>query len=372
MESTPWAERREQIAAIPSGRMMDMYSTLSRAKQAMNGGDVPPLTPLTRAALKHIDPEFAPGMGVLVEDADKGFRCPVRGCGRYFQKLSVHLDGAHKDIGGSWGVRDLLSLDPHQSMTAPRLRDHCAQRARETRRRWWRRYYDIGCASCGAVGMTGDDLVAKESDNGTLTPLCPHCGNIADLSVEDDDITPFFDRRPLQERLSDEDKARLDAARATREAKAKRDRATSLGLRNLLDLCDTQICVRVLAVKDRVRRWPSAAEVAVHDTQLLGATALLGWEWDHVLAWVRLSTGQSEDKGRDDVLLLIEAWHARNGTLPLERDCTTSCGSPPPMPESHVICKALGVADWNKAMSVAAACLGIRGCRFGLPAAKSA
>lgn len=89
---------------------MDLYTSLTRLKQAMNDGQLPPMTPLSDKALVHLDPEFTIGMGAIKEDSDKGLRCPVRGCGRYYHMLGTHLSMSHKDLGGKSGVKRLLSI----------------------------------------------------------------------------------------------------------------------------------------------------------------------------------------------------------------------------------------------------------------------
>lgn len=50
---------------------MDLYTSLVRLKQEMNGGILPPMTPVTGAALELIDPAFTIGLGALREDYEQ-------------------------------------------------------------------------------------------------------------------------------------------------------------------------------------------------------------------------------------------------------------------------------------------------------------
>lgn len=70
---------------------MKLYTTLVRAKQAISLGHLPPMMELTPEAKAVFDPRFVPGLGGLEEDEEKGLRCPVRGCGNYYQHLGTHL-----------------------------------------------------------------------------------------------------------------------------------------------------------------------------------------------------------------------------------------------------------------------------------------
>lgn len=89
---------------------MQLYTSLVRLKQAMNGGQLPPMTPVTGDALQIIDPAFTIGLGALEEDPVRGLRCPVRRCGRYFQNLSIHLGRHHKALGGGAAIKRALSI----------------------------------------------------------------------------------------------------------------------------------------------------------------------------------------------------------------------------------------------------------------------
>lgn len=90
---------------------MELYTSLTRLKQSLNGGELPPMTPLTEEAKKLIDPAFVEGMGGLIEDEKKGLRCPVRGCGKWTHSLSMHWRRRHFLTIGPVGVlRDILEI----------------------------------------------------------------------------------------------------------------------------------------------------------------------------------------------------------------------------------------------------------------------
>lgn len=87
---------------------MELYTSLVRLKQSMNGGQLPPMTPVTGKALEVVSPEFTIGMGALREDPEKGLQCPV--CGVFRRTLRRHLDSAHENLGGGDGVLRALSI----------------------------------------------------------------------------------------------------------------------------------------------------------------------------------------------------------------------------------------------------------------------
>lgn len=111
--------------------MAELYTSLVRAKQALAQGRCPPMTQLSEKALDVIDPDFTPGQGALEECADRGLRCPIRGCGRYFHSLGRHLDASHPDIGAD-GLRRILDIAPSAALMSRGLR---GKRKRAGRRR---------------------------------------------------------------------------------------------------------------------------------------------------------------------------------------------------------------------------------------------
>lgn len=97
--------------------MSELYTSLSRLKQAM-GGTLPPMTPIPEHVQHIIDPSLTIGLGAIEEDERKGLRCPVRGCGQYFHRLKQHIDQKHADIGGSARVLGALEIPRKVSLTS--------------------------------------------------------------------------------------------------------------------------------------------------------------------------------------------------------------------------------------------------------------
>lgn len=94
-----------------------LYTTLVHSKAELTDGRRP-LMELSEEAKEILDPDLVPGMGILVEDEDKGLRCPVRGCGGWYHVLSSHLTQTHADIGGADRVREVLSLHPRAGLVS--------------------------------------------------------------------------------------------------------------------------------------------------------------------------------------------------------------------------------------------------------------
>lgn len=105
--------------------MADLYTSLTLIKQSLNGGELPPMTPLTDQAKKLIDPDFVEGMGGLVEDPEKGLRCPVKGCGKWVHSLATHWRYSHGKTVGPVGVlREALSIPKSVSLLSARAREN--------------------------------------------------------------------------------------------------------------------------------------------------------------------------------------------------------------------------------------------------------
>lgn len=101
---------------------MELYTSLTRLKMAMNGGELPPMTELKERTQAFLDPRFTPGMGCLEEDEKRGLRCPVRGCGNYYHNLGKHLSAAHYDVGGAPAIKALLDISQNVSLSTKRAR----------------------------------------------------------------------------------------------------------------------------------------------------------------------------------------------------------------------------------------------------------
>lgn len=89
--------------------MNELFTDLLRLKQAMNGGELPPMTDIPLTAQDVIDPQFTIGLGALHEDPTRGLQCPVRGCGTYRHTLKRHLNTKHPEVGER-GVKELLEI----------------------------------------------------------------------------------------------------------------------------------------------------------------------------------------------------------------------------------------------------------------------
>jgi hypothetical protein len=90
--------------------MAQLYTDQTHLKMVLRGHS-PRMTAISESATTIIDPAFTPGMGALSEDARTGrLRCPVRGCGHYFHRLTTHLNSAHGLVGGADAVRAALSI----------------------------------------------------------------------------------------------------------------------------------------------------------------------------------------------------------------------------------------------------------------------
>jgi hypothetical protein len=130
---------------------VQLYTSLLRLKMAMNGGTLPPMTPLTESAKKLIDPEFTIGMGALVEDSVKGLRCPVRGCGMYFHNLGCHVRGKHKSLGGVDAVRRALCIPKSIGLVSTRTRENL----REARKLWGHEFRAFAGERAREMGRRG-------------------------------------------------------------------------------------------------------------------------------------------------------------------------------------------------------------------------
>lgn len=113
--------------------MADLYTSLVRAKQELNGGVLPAMTPIPEKLHAIIDPAFTIGMGALMEDPEKGLRCPVRGCGKWKRNLTTHANALHADIGGAAGIKKALSIPHNAAMVSSGFRESLSVHARRLR-----------------------------------------------------------------------------------------------------------------------------------------------------------------------------------------------------------------------------------------------
>lgn len=88
-----------------------LYTSLTIAKQELNGGAIP-MMPIPENVRHIINPDFVPGLGAFEEDPERGIRCPV--CGVFKQMLKNHIHMVHADIGGLAVVCKALSVRADQ------------------------------------------------------------------------------------------------------------------------------------------------------------------------------------------------------------------------------------------------------------------
>lgn len=96
---------------------MNLHTSLRYAKAVM--------TPL---AAPEIETDYANGAGSLQEDASRGLRCPLRGCGTWHHNLSQHIRRTHPALPVS-GFRQLVGLPETAALISRTLAVKCATRS---------------------------------------------------------------------------------------------------------------------------------------------------------------------------------------------------------------------------------------------------
>lgn len=280
--------------------MSELYTTLTRIKEELIGGNVPPMTPLTGRSAQVCRPEFTIGMGALIEDIHKGQQCPI--CGHWSHKLHIHLNATHKNVGGARGVKSMLSLPVNAPLVS------AFERARQA------------------------EVMRKNVADGKMAP--PVSKNDAHI------------------RLVNHNR--------------KRSRRTCVGTRNLKRNCERQIIVRLLAVRDIVRRSPSRAECDRYDPPLSSAAIRYFGTFNAAKAAAELKTfatsgvGVSRNKyAIDEVMEMFAAFFDAHGRLPTLAEGRSP--TIPALPSRPTIYKHFGVRDWHKAMQKVAVRLTISG-----------
>jgi hypothetical protein len=291
--------------------MADLYTTLVRAKQELNGGRLPVMTPIPESAQHIIDPELTPGLGALEECPERGVRCPVRGCGKYFHGgLTRHLNTIHADAGGAPNVKDLLSIRLTARLTSQR---HYRERSERTKRR----------------------EVAK---------------NLNGVS------------------------AKVRSERARKAVKhlswSKRSRSRRLvGVDNFRNTCEAQTAQRILSIRDRIGRVPSQYEAEHFDPGLPRAALRIYGRWTAAIAACGLKSllnGRGgRERGREYALEMLAAWYDEHGSLPTEADAKNPRRIPL-IPSANTIRKYMGTDAWPDAMRRVAFQLGVHPGRYAL------
>lgn len=296
--------------------MADLYTSLVRAKEELNGGALPVMTPIPEDAQSVIDPRFTIGLGALMEDPEKGLRCPVRGCGRFFHRLTTHLNNSHPDAGGAVGVCRLLSIPVSTPLASKRL----SSKHRET------------CLRTRAQGK----LSTPRSAASRRALAC---------------------KRNLAKR---------------RKGFAEYQR--SMATRNFKNTCDAQLRSRLLAVYDKIGRSPSYNEGLLLDPSLVRAAERVYGTWNNFKAMVGLDAAPRGSGGGRNALSAAQvteafrAWFAEHGSLPSSDQVNKRLT--PIVPTYRATCRALGVKSWDEAMRVVASLLDVRGGRYGIDSSK--
>lgn len=286
---------------------MQLYTSLVRLKQAMNGGALPPMTPVPESVHHLIDPAFVPGLGALAEDPEKGLRCPVRGCGEWLQSLGQHAAWKHKDIGGANGIRDALSIP----RTAPLV-------SQTTRSRL----------------VAANARQAAEGKRRTLQGQPEHL--------------------------------RSSRSRAKRTA-ANRAAKNTVGFLNLLDSCEAQTANKLIDLQNSLGRSPSKKDaVTVLGPYLIHRIVRVFGSWNSAKAQLGLEVMQRYRRYTvDEVLAMLQAYYDVHGRLP-SAHAVSRRRTDPVLPRRKPMMRALDEPTWYDCMRKAARMLGIRDGRYGL------
>lgn len=280
--------------------MSALYTTLARIKEDLIRGDLPEMTPLTKEASAVLRSEYTMGMGALVENIHKGLQCPV--CGHWSHRLHVHLNLTHKDIGGSAGIKKLLSLPS----TAPLVSSFDRAKQSEVMRK----------------------NIAERK-------------NYAPATVVD-----------VRERMVSHN--------------VKRAKRVCVGTRNMKKNCERQIITRLLAVSDIVRRSPSRAECDLYDPPLSSAAIRYFGTFNAAKAAAELKifrtsgVGVSRNKyAIDEVMEMFFAFYDAHGRLPTVSEGRSA--TIPALPSRPTIYKHFHVDNWRDAMEKVSARMVISG-----------
>lgn len=304
---------------------MDLYTSLVRLKQEMNGGVLPAMTPVTGAALKLIDPEFTIGLGALREDPERGLQCPIRGCGVYRHALGVHVTRVHKTVGVA-GIRRALSIPSTAPLASMKMRERLS------------------------------------------------ANNFAQFGGRESERFGGKGRGSHREDWTTE--------RRRKESRTRSKAANTVGVRNLTNTCMAQLTHRILDLSNKLGRSPSFDEANQEFGRGIGARIIKTFgTWSSALAQCGLKTrGGASQKGKrtgprpelrwytqEAILEALSAWYAVHGELP--SGYQVQKGSKIPyLPHRKTILQHFpGAKNWYEAMERAATLLGIYGGSYGIP-----
>lgn len=301
--------------------MADLYTSLSRLKQSLNDGQLPPMTPLPKHIKKHIDPALTiagNGWGGVVEDEEKGLLCPVRGCGEWHVDLTAHTNAAHKEIGGAEGFKALMSIPTSTPLIA-----QSAMVRREVRR--------------------------EERQDAAMFRALPRVA------------TPVVRRRRPK-------------AAIRKQAATLRTVTDTVGYRNLRNECPRQIRDRILALYQEIGRTPSLKEFGqAHGKDCEKMILRVYGTWDNAIFQAGLPESfWARRKGIDYehyqfIVDVLAVWYRRHGELPSEEDARRS-DRLPLLPPYKAMEKRFHYRSWDASMKIVASLLNIYGGKYGLPA----
>lgn len=294
--------------------MNDLYTSLVRLKQSLNGGELPPMTDIPVVAQDVIDPAFTIGLGALTEDAEKGLRCPVRGCGIYRHALTRHVTSKHPEVGGADGLKVLLEIPTGVPLASSKYR--AAQAAGLARRR------------PEALAILARARAAKP-------------GILLTREVRD--------------------RANVSHRKVYKLA----------GLRNLTNRCEAQMRHALIDLQNRIGRSPTLNEArSLIGEGFAGHVISVYGSWNAAKAQFGLEQYQRghsrKEVTREAVLEALRAYHRTHGCLPNVNQAQRP-NRAPLIPSRPTICKAMGTESWPEAMRRAASLLNIYGGRYGLP-----
>jgi hypothetical protein len=284
-----------------------LYTTLTRLKMSMNGGQMPPMTPVPVEVQKYIDPALlgeGGGLGMLHEDEVKGLRCPVRDCGAWHHVLTGHLNKTHGGIGGARAVKRFLSIPASVPLTSQRYRQIKGDASR---------------AAWAAGKMP----------------------------------------RPEPRWTEEQRQVALETRMAT---------ARTMGSRSLRNWCDAQIGHMLIDLQNEVGHVPTFSEAeAKYGRVFTGRCQRAYGTWTNARAQCGL---QAHIKGLspEDVFLAIGEYYKTWARLPTATEAQSPTRLPL-FPEYGTILRVLEAKTWSLAMQRASEYLGIEDPRYSVAAA---
>lgn len=276
---------------------MELYTSLTQLKMAMNGGHVPPMTPVPVEIQKYIDPAQTIGMGALIEDEKKGLRCPVRGCDKWQHALTNHLNKKHRGIGGAAAILRWLSIPEGTSLVS---------RAAKKRFR---------------AGQAASYNASDPAHPGRLN-LPRGLGN--------DPIS----------------------------AKKRSDAARSIHTLNHSNNCPAQVSHRLIDLEHKLRRAPLMEDAEKEFGRAFVKSVLKVYgSWNSAKVQCGLEV-HTNGYTKDAIYVALEQWVRRHGRLPTYHEAKNPQRTPI-IPAPGAILHTLNEQSWSLAMSHLAFVLGV-------------